>query len=92
MCPLKFQCWNVNQLVCALKFHNLNMGLLMCTGLKYLPLFLLIGMENMTTVLKLERNALLIGQNQVLLRVQEEEIEDEGGENSTVENSDMLIA
>ena len=49
-------------------------------------------MENMTTVLKLERNALLIGQNQVLLRVQEEEIEDEEGENSTVENSDMLIA
>ena len=68
------------------------MGLLMCIGLKYLPLFLLIGMENMTTVLKLERNALLIGQNQVLLRVQEEEIEDEEGENSTVENSDMLIA
>ena len=37
-------------------------------------------------MLKLERNALLIGQDQILLRIQEEETLEEEGENSTSED------
>ena len=41
----------------------------MCIGSKHLTLFLPIGTENMATVLKLERNALLIGQKAKLAAV-----------------------
>ena len=54
-------------------------------------LFPLIGTENISAMLKLERNALLIGHDQILLRIQEEETLEEGGENSTSEDKDLLI-